>query len=174
MNVQTYRKSVDVQTYIKDYVNVEEFLTYCQACKNYDRKWCCPSFDFDPIQDYWLKYKTFFITGKKMILEEEEKQNWENLMKKVKEELTEELYREEEKMPGSISLSAGSCQICGEGHCSKIKGEPCRFPQKMRYSIEALGGNVGLTASKLLGINLEWIEQGKIPDYFVLIGGILL
>ena len=43
----------------------------------------------------------------------------------------------------------------------------------MRYSIESLGGKVGLTASKLLGINLQWIEAGQIPDYFVLVGGLL-
>ena len=43
----------------------------------------------------------------------------------------------------------------------------------MRYSIESLGGNVGLTVSKLMGIELEWMEEGKIPSYFVLAGGLL-
>ena len=43
----------------------------------------------------------------------------------------------------------------------------------MRYSIEALGGNVGKTVHDLLGIELEWIEEGKVPSYFVLVGGLL-
>lgn len=42
----------------------------------------------------------------------------------------------------------------------------------MRYSIESIGGNVGLTVSKLMGIELEWVQEGKLPSYFVLVGGL--
>ena len=108
-----------------------------------------------------------------MILDEEEKENWQTLMAEVKAELTEELYQREEDYPNSQSLSAGSCQICTEDNCTRKIGEPCRFPDKMRYSIESVGGNVGLTCSKLLGIRLQWMEEGQIPDYFVLVGGLL-
>lgn len=44
----------------------------------------------------------------------------------------------------------------------------------MRYSIESIGGNVGLTVSKLLGIQLEWLKEGQVPEYFVLVGGLLI
>ena len=44
----------------------------------------------------------------------------------------------------------------------------------MRYSIESLGGNVGKTASKLLGVELMWMEEKKLPAYFVLVNGLLL
>lgn len=173
MIVEAYEKIIDVPSYIEGYVNAEEFLECCKACENYDRKWSCPSFDFDPVTDYWKGYRSLKVVGKKMILGEEEKENWENLLDEVKDDLTQELFMEEEKYPGSVSLSAGSCRICGANNCSKAQNEPCRFPDKMRYSIEALGGNVGLTASKLLGIELQWIEEEKVPDYFVLIGGLL-
>lgn len=173
MKIEAYEKTIDVPAYVEGYVNIEEFLECCKVCGNYDRKWCCPSFDFDPAEDYWKKFSHFRVIGKKMCLSEEEKENWETLMAEVKAQLTEELFAEEAKHPGSRSLSAGSCHICGEDNCSRVLGEPCRFPDKMRYSIEALGGNVGLTASKLLGIELQWIEEGKVPDYFVLVGGLL-
>lgn len=174
MKIETYTKTIDVDTYIEDYVNVEEFLEYCKACRNYNRKWCCPAFDFSPVSDYWRRYDKLKVVGKKMLLDEADKENWESLMAQVKAELTAELYEEEVKNPGSISLSAGSCTICGEDNCTKKTGEDCRFPEKMRYSIEALGGNVGLTASKLLGIRLQWMEEDKVPDYFVLVGGLLI
>ena len=58
--------------------------------------------------------------------------------------------------------------------CTRPDGQPCRYPDTMRYSIEALGGNVGLTVQKLLGIQLEWMEEGKLPSYFVLVGGLLM
>ena len=173
MKIETYEKTIGVPEYIEGYVNVEEFLKCCKACGNYDRKWSCPSYDFDPVEDYWKKFSRFYVVGKKMILAEEEKENWENLMTEVKAQLTEELFEMEAEHPGSRSLSAGSCHICGENNCSKSLREPCRFPDKMRYSVESLGGNVGLTASRLLGIELQWIEEGQIPDYFTLVGGLL-
>ena len=173
MKIETYEKTIEMESYVKDYVNAEEFLACCKACENYDRKWCCPSFAFDPVEDYWKKFDYLYVVGKKMMLAEEDKENWEHLMAEVKAELTSDLFEREKAYPGSKSLSAGSCHICGEDNCSKVLGEPCRFPEKMRYSIESLGGNVGLTASKLLGIELQWIEAGKIPDYFVLVGGLL-
>ncbi|MGN0658029.1 MAG: DUF2284 domain-containing protein [Emergencia sp.] len=173
MKIETFEKTVSTADYIENYVNVEEFLQCCRVCENYGRKWSCPPYDFEPVRDYWQKYGSLYIIGKKMILKEEEKENWENLMRQVKEELTEILCAEEKKHPGSVSLSAGSCSICGEDNCSKKNGDPCRFPEKMRYSIESLGGNVGLTADRLLGVPLQWIEEEKIPDYFVLVGGLL-
>lgn len=173
MKIETYEKTIAVDAYIADYVNVEEFLEYCKVCGNYQRKWCCPPFSFSPVEEFWRNYKTLRVVGKKMVFEEGEKESWQELMRRVKQELTEELYAAEEKFPGSISLSAGSCSLCGEDNCSRKTGQPCRFPDKMRYSIEALGGNVGLTASKLLGISLQWMEEGKVPDYFVLVGGLL-
>lgn len=43
----------------------------------------------------------------------------------------------------------------------------------MRHSIESLGGNVGLTCSRLMKIELMWMEEGKLPPYFVLVCGLL-
>ena len=95
------------------------------------------------------------------------------ILRKVKEGMGEALYEMEAVYPQSKALSAGTCLLCGEGNCTRALSEPCRYPDKMRYSIESLGGNVGLTVSKLMGIQLEWIEEGKLPSYFVLVGGLL-
>lgn len=140
MKIETYEKTIGIPQYIEGYVNVEEFLECCRVCDNFDRKWSCPPYDFEPVRDYWEKFTHFHVIGKKMILEEEDKDNWKNLMKEVKQQLTEELFCEEKKYPGSRALCAGSCTICGENNCSKISGKTCRFPEKMRYSIESLGG----------------------------------
>ena len=82
-------------------------------------------------------------------------------------------YWLEERYPGSVSLSAGCCSLCRPEGCGRASGLACRYPQKMRYSIESLGGNVGLTVSKLMGIELEWVTEGRLPSYFVLVGGLL-
>ena len=94
-------------------------------------------------------------------------------MEEVKARMSEELFAMEAEHPGSISLSAGSCSICGKENCTRPQGKPCRYPDKLRYSIESIGGNVGKTVHDFLGIPLEWIEAGQVPRYFVLVGGLL-
>lgn len=173
MKIETYEKEINVADYIEGYVCVEEFLEMCKSCENYDQKWSCPSYDFDPIEGYWKKFETLKVVGKKMFLEEGEKENWQELVGQVQDALTAELFDRELAIPDSQSLSAGSCRICGQNNCARKNGEPCRFPDKLRYSIESLGGNVGLTCTKLLGVPLQWMEEGKVPDYFVLVGGLL-
>ena len=63
MRIEPYTNTIDVEDYIRDYVNVEEFLEYCKKCRNYDKKWSCPSFAFDPI-DYWKKFEHLKVYGK--------------------------------------------------------------------------------------------------------------
>lgn len=97
----------------------------------------------------------------------------ESSLLEVKKKLTKELYDMENDNDGSISLSAGSCNLC-QKECAKTCNNECRHPEKLRYSIEALGGNVGLTISKLMKLELEWVEEGVLPGKFVLVCGLLM
>lgn len=184
---------LDINKYIQEYVNIDEFLECCKKCGNYEKKWSCPPYDFD-VLDYWKKFKSIYVLGEKISFNQEErlmhyeKEEIEEFMSDVllkeKEKLTEELYKLEKQYDGSISLSAGSCSLCGDGimdsgNCTRLScnkstaKESCIHFDKMRYSIESLGGNVGKTCSKLLGIELEWMEENKLPSYFVLVCGLL-
>ena len=171
--LERFEKEISVPLYLEHYVNVEEFLEYCKACPNYEKVWSCPTYTFNP-EDYWKEYSSLLIVAYKINFEAgtDEKKSME-IMAEVKDKITEELFAMEEAYAGSVSLSAGSCSVCGKGNCTRNEGKPCRYPEKMRYSIESIGGNVGKTVSKLLGIELEWIEEGKMPSYFVLCGGLL-
>lgn len=179
--IQRYTASVSIPEYIDRFVDVETFLGACKACHNYNQKWSCPSYDFD-VLEYWNQYKTFRLLASQIIFPEDilsktytqEQLNeiLDNILPKEKQKLSDELLTEESKHPGSISLSAGSCIRCKS--CTKAEGKPCRFPDKMRYSIESLGGNVGLTIEKLMGLHLEWMKNNKLPHHFVLVCGLLL
>ena len=191
---ERYEAIVSVDHYLDKYVDVDTFLQACKACPNYEKIWSCPTYDFDVIE-YWKKYKTLELTAIKIIFDEavagkkltkeEQEEITKNSIWEVKAQLAEELYEREKAVPGSISLSAGSCTLCkGSGthsagsssferFCSRLKGEPCRYPDKMRYSIESLGGNVGTTLSELMEIELEWIQECRMPSYFVLVSGLL-
>ena len=91
-----------------------------------------------------------------------------------KEELEQEILKLEQEYPGSVSLSSGACLHCKNAECTRLSGKPCRFQDKMRYSIESLGGNVGKTVTKYLKQELQWVEEGKLPEYFMLIYGLLI
>ena len=170
--IEKSEKLIKVSDYLDRYVNVEEFLQYCKKCNNYEKLWSCPSYDFNP-EDYWKEYDELLVVARKIIFGEgvDQDRSYE-IMLEVKEDMSRELYELEKQYPGSISLSAGSCSLCKDG-CTRAVGEPCRYPEMMRYSIESLGGDVGRTVSKLMGYELEWIEEGKLPSYFVLVGGLL-
>lgn len=177
-----HRNSIGIEEYLEGYVNVEEFLEYCKKCPNYKRLWTCPTFDFDVIE-YWKQFKTLEIIGVKIefdssMLEraytpEETNEIIRKSQWKEKIILSDLLLKEEKQYDGSVSLGAGCCHKCGADHCRRKWNQPCCNPNELRYSIEALGGNVGLTASKVLGIELAWMEEGKLPPYFVLVAGML-
>ena len=170
--IEKSEKLIKVSGYLNRYVNVEEFLQYCKKCNNYEKLWSCPSYDFNP-EDYWKEYDELLVVARKIVFGEGVDQDRiYEIMLEVKEDMSRELYELEKEYPGSISLSAGSCSLCKDG-CTRAVGEPCRYPEMMRYSIESLGGDVGRTVSKLMGYELEWIEEGKLPSYFVLVGGLL-
>lgn len=181
--MERYEAVVKVPEYVEACVDVEEFLPYCRQCQNYNQVWTCPEFDFDPYE-YWNRFKTFRIIGVKIIIpediagktwsKEERLKLTDEILWKEKRKLSAELYDLEKQYPGSVSLGAGTCQLCPAGHCAKRDGKPCRNGDMLRYSIEALGGNVGLTVTKYLKQQLEWIEDGKMPRHFILVCGLLM
>lgn len=183
MKVEKYENTVSVEEYMEKCVDVPTFLGYCKECRNYENLWSCPPYDFDP-EDYWRRYTTFHIVGLKIFLPEElTAKIWpkeeigdvmEDILVPQKRKLEEILGRMEEENPGSISLSGGSCIWCPKGTCTRPEHGCCRHPEHLRYSIESLGGNVGLTVTKYLHQELLWMEEGKLPAYFMLIGGLLL
>jgi len=67
---ERYTADISVEEYIEKYVAVEEFLEYCKACSNYEKKWSCPSYDFD-VLEYWKKYDTAHFIAEKIIFAEE-------------------------------------------------------------------------------------------------------
>lgn len=171
---------MDMATYLEDYVNVSEFLEYCQACDSYGKNWSCPEYDFDALE-YWKRFDYIHIYGSKIIFdaetietdrtEEELTLFIENVLRVEKNNLSEILFDLEVRYSGSISLSAGSCHLCEP--CTKLEKQPCKYPKKMRYSMESLGGNVAQACSKILGVELLWSKENKLPKYFVLVSALL-
>jgi predicted metal-binding protein len=163
-----------MKDYLKNYVSGMSFLEYCEKCMGYRQIWSCPLYDFDPVE-YGRKYKYFHIIGRRITFETaaEVKERGEYMSRVCLEEkdiLLEKIQALESKYPGSVGLSAGSCDVCSR--CRKSKGKGCRYPEEIRGFIESLGGHAGETAGELLGIELQWMRE-KPPESCTLISGLL-
>lgn len=177
-----HRASISVSDYLTGYVDIPTFLEACRACPNYGKIWSCPPYDFS-VEEYWKKYRSLQLLAAKITFNEEIvsqtytpeeiRRILDDTLFSQKQALSKMLFEEEKIIPGSISLSAGSCSRCPNG-CTRVCGKLCRHPEGMRYSLESLGGNVGLTIEKLMGLSLEWMEEGKLPSHFVLVSGLLI
>ncbi len=175
-----YLAEISIAKYLEEYIDIPQFLQLCKACPNYNRKWSCPPYDFKP-EDYWNKYAKMHVIGTKILFDEEtidKKHSTEEInnivttvIKKEQSLLLDEILVLEEKYPGSIGLAAGSCSICE--NCARPDSNACNHADKLRYSIESLGGNVDKTVKKLLGLELQWMREGNLPEYFLLVSAIL-
>ncbi len=180
ITTRRYEAEISVKEYLEKYVDIEGITDKCSDCGTYNQFWCCPEFDFD-VKEYWEKYNDLFLLamrikpdpkyrGKKF-----EGEELDNILKetlnKGKELLAGELYVWEQKMNG-VALSAGACTRCTEG-CTRPDGEPCRYADDMRYNLESLGADINKTITGVFGLEPLWAEDGVIPEYFILVSGLL-
>ena len=170
--VERAEAAVPVSQYLAHCVDVPKFLDCCRQCPNYNTRWSCPPFDFDPMAQ-WRRYAHLrlyarFLTpgdnrdGKALIA----------ALEREKSRFVDELLALEKQNPGSLALACGSCRLCES--CARAAGEPCRHPDKVRPSIESLGGDVSETALRYFNRPLLWVKDGVAPDYLMLVGGLLL
>jgi predicted metal-binding protein len=156
----------------------DRVMSYCAACPIFGRNWSCPPFDFD-VDEFLARYDYAYIFGVKMIHGEKTREAYNTqksslkysvwLMDNVNLKLLDILHGLERKYPGSRGASGGSCKICKS--CARIDSLPCRFPEKMRNSIESLGFDVSMISKELLGLELVWMKDG-LPPYQVLVNAL--
>ena len=174
------QKEVGIDEYIEACIDIKRVLKFCEQCQNYGSKWSCPPFIFSS-KDFWFSYKTLLLYGKKIVLppelldirfEKDALTAWyREILKPIKQGILSELLVMERENPGSMVLSAGSCEQCDL--CERAEGLPCKKPEVMRYSLESLGADVAHTLELYLGETLQWAMNGRLPSQFLLLGGLL-
>lgn len=171
-------------TYCKEYRNIQQMLGYCKQCHSYGMLWTCPPFDgYDPTAGF-SEDMTIEIIGDLVYPSEELKkaviaqqlsvrEACEMLFKEARARLDKALLECEKEQPGSTVFFAGSCHVCPAEHCSRKKGAACRFPRRMRLSLEAVGFDLNRTASDLLHTEMLWCKPNELCNYFTLVSGIV-
>ena len=170
---ERYTAEIDATTYIGKFRKADYFIKLCQQCGNYGRRYGCPPFDFDPvsmIQDY----NSVRIIGVKITPKDRSLPLGaaNELMKPVIGELNNELLETERQLDGLCFGFVGTCPYCGGASCARINGQPCRHPDKVRPSLEAIGFDISMTAKELLGLDIKWSQGNLIPEYLTLVCGI--
>ncbi len=182
LEITSMSKEADVMDFIENCVDVEYFEKCCRECPNYGKTWSCPPYDFDPL-DIWKQYKTFFICAKKVLTPQDllEKTYTLDELMRIGGQLTknaclgldDELDAMHTEFEGSRIIGGGKCVICGKDGCARLSGKPCRFPEKMSYSIESLGGNVEAVLKRYFNEKIYWGADGKLAPSYIRVAGLL-
>ena len=173
----TLERTVPLKTFRETLVDVPRFMGCCQDCPNCGRYWSCPPFSFDPMT-IWGRYASLRLYARKLIFTKDrlfpgERRAFERAeLPRIKEAMAKELLAMEAANPGSLALFPGKCERCPV--CARTEGQPCRTPDRMRYSIEALGGDCGGALERYFKESLQWARGNRLPEQMILLGGLLL
>lgn len=164
--------------FIANYQHPEKYQAYCRECENYGTKWSCPPLNVDAAV-FLQPYSYVTVAAVQMVYHAEviestpaervKEVTWATI-RPVKDWFHDAMLAVEQKVSGSIMLSSGGCTLCAE--CSRPAGEPCRQPQRMRYSLDSFGFDLSAITEELLGIKLLWCK-GKLPAYYTLVHALL-
>ena len=171
--VEYLETELPVKEYMERCVDVERFLEFCKECRNYNSRWSCPPFPFQPLQ-LWSQFERLHLSAR--VLHPSQDETLPALLERMwaeKAKMMAELLDREKKLPHALVLSAGGCSLCGD-ECTRPCGSPCRKPGEMRYSIDALGGDIGKTMELYFHRPIVWSHRGEVPAYLTLMGGLLV
>lgn len=181
MSVSNYITNISVSEYISKYRDEDKFIVFCKQCDKYNNCWACPPFNFNT-SEHILKYENVYIIGTKINLSsairsksktvDDSRKMGVEIIAKVRKPLDRRLLILEKEIIGSRAFFAGTCHLCDTNTCTRIKGEKCIYPDKIRPSLEAFGFDIGKTTENLLGIELKWSSDGLLPEYLTLVSGL--
>lgn len=60
-------------------------------------------------------------------------------------------------------LGTGACRLCKP--CKKALNKPCRYPDKMRFSLESLGVDCNQLTEDVFNFPLLWYKDKTAPEY---------
>jgi hypothetical protein len=178
--VRTEHGRIRTADFLRDFVDVPRHLAFCRRCCHHGGNWACPQFGFDP-RAVWASRDWFHLTAHVMAFTEDQPRTGFN-PDELKAEV-QAMYHHQKRLahrdlmalkaavPGSTPIGAGECDLCAV--CTRVDGQPCRIPDQLVHSIEALGGDVTATLSELLDLPSLWGEGSTLPDHYLLVVGLL-
>ena len=164
--------------YIVSYRDSARVRGYCRECGRYGNCWACPPYDFDEtalLEQYTtISLLATVITPSEGVTLTPE--TADRIIRRERQRLDRMLVKMEcdASVPAHTARAffAGTCLLCPPEHCTRRKCLPCRHPESIRPSLEALGLDVARTTSGLFGIELQWGRPDAPPAYLTLLSAL--
>ena len=169
MNVKTIE--IPAGEYVRRFREPEKFVVFCRECANYGTTYACPPFLHGEDRRL-MEWKNALIVVWRYRLPEGRHRISDSagLMVAPKARL-EKMLLGLERLHGGLAFGiGGGCSRCGL--CERISGRPCRHPESVRPPLEAYGFDLCRTISELFGMEMEWAEDGFLPESLTLVGAL--
>lgn len=164
-------RTMPMKEYAETFRDFGRVRGYCHGCGRYGKCWACPPYDFAE-DEYLGQFTTISLLATKITPSEGvalTPETAERILNRERQRLDRMLLG----MEGNArAFFAGTCILCPPEKCTRREGLPCRHPESIRPSLEALGFDIARTASDLFGIPLQWGSPGTFPAYLTLISAI--
>lgn len=164
---------VSAAEYMAGYSDAGSCLRACMACPRYGRVWSCPPLLFNPrrLSEVYRRVELYAVR----IIPECNRLPAAvagELLLPERLRLEHKLLEREHVTAGLAVGLSGRCTYCGDEVCARVQAKPCRHPELVRPSLEAMGFDVAATADRLLGSPLEWGTDGCLPPSLMLVGAV--
>ena len=156
------------------FVDISKFEQRCKTgCPNFAHKWSCPPYAprFQDFTEGWGHLTVVFLT-----VELGQFSYTKNDYLKIKaansilKSRADRFLREMAPKVGRY-ITTGSCRLCKSCGCKT--GQACSHPDKMSFSYEAMGMDVGALVEKVFGRDLMWYKRGQLPKDTSVVCGLL-
>ena len=176
-SVQEQWAEMPMAEYIAGYRDFGRVRGYCRECSRYGNCWACPPYDFDetalPGKYTTISLLATVITPSEGVTLTPE--TADRIIRRERQRLDRMLVKMEcdASVPAQTARAffAGTCLLCPPEHCSRRESLPCRHPESIRPSLEALGFDIARTAADIFHTPLQWGRNGQPSEYLTLISG---
>jgi predicted metal-binding protein len=150
-------------TKVQSYCNNPKYV-----CPYFGHSWACPpkapylEEEIMSYESYFLIYTKFDLKGNSM--KNKKRYKGYSYMRKIMEKEIESFLKQHNDRFDELKiLWDGHCRICEKENktCSIENNIPCRYPNKIRYSMEAVGIDVTQTV-KNVNLDIEWPPVNRI------------
>ncbi|MEW5818791.1 MAG: DUF2284 domain-containing protein [Cyanobacteriota bacterium] len=185
--ITTIEKDCLIHKTVSNEFFVESFVTYLQkeavlveykklsdicmeGCKNFNKKYSCPPLS-PPFNLLARNYQYLVVNAIKIKLSDYQKifntiRMTNSVGKSLQRKIIENAFTDRQ-----LILSNGSCRLCKI--CAYQDNLPCKYPGRMRYSLEATGVNVNELTIKCFEFPLVWYQSDNFPEYHCVVSGVL-
>ncbi|MDE6083480.1 MAG: DUF2284 domain-containing protein [Muribaculaceae bacterium] len=175
MKIKYKVKRLPLEKYVNGYYEPNMTSEACKNCNSFMTSWSCPPLGKE-YDNLFSRYSQAIIIGVTIAAETPEEASGYSeldlLSRPIRQKLSKRLLKWEELYGGLSMSTIGKCLYCGNMPCTRPSGKPCRHPELVRPSLEALGFNLVSTSENLLNIKLLWndSEDKRLPVLTYLFG----